>query len=75
MSHESDAEALGRAAFIAGKMRQPMKDHALIESLQQHGSEDHSPYSPGAKMNAAERQRMEDKIKAWKRGWDEENTK
>jgi len=75
MAHESEAEALGKAAFIAGKTRQPMKDHALVKLLQGHGSEDHHPNSPGAEMSPAERRIMERKINDWKHGWDEERAK
>ena len=63
---------LGKQAFLDGKDRKPMNDHALKGLLQNKNSAAHHPSSPGAELNESQRRAMETKINDWKRGWDEE---
>jgi len=66
----TEAYELGRQAFLAGRERKPMGDHALKELLQSKHSADHHPSSPGAELTETQRRAMEKKINDWKRGWD-----
>jgi len=66
---------LGKQAYLGGKTREPMKDHAFKQLVQNVVSATHHPSSPGASMNESQRRNMEKKLLEWKRGWDEERAK
>lgn len=68
---KANSYTIGKAAFLAGKQRDPMKDHNLTKALQSKSSESHHPTSPGAEMTESQRRKLEEKLNDWFRGWDD----
>ena len=62
---------IGKAAYNAGKAREPMKDQVFVNSIQTKDSEKHSPKSPAATMTETQRNMMQGKLTSWKQGWDD----
>lgn len=68
---DNNCYELGKAAYTDGKPRDPMKDQCFVQYIQTGESASHAPKSVAATMSETQKNKLQDRLKCWKDGWDQ----